>query len=106
VRLQKVEPSGEHAELARALADLERVDLWVDPESWLPLKRARLLPLLRNLTVTFPLEFEFRDYRLVNGVPVPHIIRESVRGQLFREFRIDSAQVNTGLSASMLEAGR
>ncbi len=93
VRVEKQFP-GRPADKAAILNNLTAVEFWLDATTLLPLKRAQTVPSRETVTITFPVEFYYSDYRTVNGVLLPFHVLMFVRGQKFREIQFTSASVN------------
>jgi hypothetical protein len=78
-------------------------DIFLDQQSFLPLRLIYLTRPPANLRVSAPVEVIYSDYRAVAGIAVPHQVRYTVRGQFLREYRVTSFAVNRGAQASDFE---
>lgn len=80
---------------------LTAVDVYIDPSSYLPSVLAFNTHPDNNALIDIPVEIHFTDYqKSANGVEVPLHIQKLVNGTLYLDVTIQSANVNTGLSAT------
>jgi len=54
-----------------------------------------------DLNIEIPVEIQFADYRLVNGVRLPFRIRKFLQGSLLLDIALSGARVNSGLPDSL-----
>jgi hypothetical protein len=57
-----------------------------------------------NALVDIPVELDFSDYRLVNGIQIPFHIQKTFNGNLLLDISVQSAVLNSGLTNSDFSA--
>ena len=72
----------------------------LDPASQLPLALHFLTHPDENELVGIPVDVQFSDYRLVNGVQVPYRVQRYLNGTLQLDITISSVTINPGLTDS------
>jgi hypothetical protein len=85
-------------------ADIQRLsatDLYLDAASHLPLILAFQTHPDDDFGVEIPVEVQFADYRLVNGVRVPFRMQKFLQGTLLLDITLSGATVNSGLSDNL-----
>jgi hypothetical protein len=80
---------------------LSLVDLYLDAASYLPLILGFKTHADDDLNIEIPVEIQFADYRLVNGVRLPFRIRKFLQGSLLLDIALSGARVNSGLPDSL-----
>jgi hypothetical protein len=80
---------------------LSLVDLYLDAASYLPLVLAFKTHADDDLNLDIPVEIQFADYRLVNGVKVPFHIQKFLQGTLLLDITLSGVAINTGLPDSL-----
>jgi len=84
----------------RLMQHLSQLDLYLDPATLLPASVAFNIHPDNNANLDIPVEIRFSDYRSVNGVKVPFRLERFFNGSLSLDIQLDSATLNSGLSAS------
>jgi hypothetical protein len=82
------------------VAELTTMDVYLDPASSLPVAVTFNMHPDNNALIDIPVEVDFSNYQAVNGVQVPFRIQKSLNGTLFYDITIQSASVNSGLTAT------
>lgn len=72
----------------------------IDPSSHLPIALHLFVHPEEDLSVNIPVDVQFSDYRVVNGVQVPFRIQRYLDGSLQLDITISSVTINPGLSDS------
>jgi len=83
---------------------LSQTDFYLDPGSSLPVAVTFNIHPDENALVAIPVEIDFSDYRAIGGIQVPFRIKKLVNGTLFDDITVQTAQVNTGLTAPVFAA--
>jgi hypothetical protein len=100
LRLFRTVP-GQTAKMTAEIQHLSTVDLYLDAGSYLPLVLAFQTHPDNDLNLDIPVEIQFADYRLVNGVKLPFHIQKFLQGTLLLDITLSGAAVNSGLSDSL-----
>jgi len=100
LRLFRTVP-GQTPEMTAQIQRLSTVDLYLDAASYLPLILGFNTHADDDLNIEIPVEIQFADYRLVNGVRVPFRIRKFLQGSLLLDITLSGATVNSGLPDSL-----
>ena len=100
LRLFRTVP-GQTPEMTAQIQRLSLVDLYLDAASYLPLVLAFKTHADDDLNLDIPVEVQFSDYRLVNGVRVPFRIQKSLQGSLLLDITLSSVAINSGLPDSL-----
>lgn len=79
---------------------LTQVDLYIDSSTFLPAALTFNVHPDENELVDIPVEIRYSDYRNVNGQQVPFHIQKFFNNSLLLDIQLDSATVNTGISAT------
>jgi len=77
---------------------MEPCDVFMDPQTFLPVRLRFSLHPSVNLLVDIPAEVEYRDYKFISGLLIPTQLRYSVRSRLVNEIFLKSFAPNVGLS--------
>jgi hypothetical protein len=85
------------------IQDLSRMDVYLDPSTFLPLGLSFNLHADDNANFNIPVEIRFSDYRLVTGVLVPYHIQQYLNNGLALDVQVESAVLNSGLTANSLQ---
>ena len=80
--------------MAMNIARLSTTDIGIDPVTLLPAVLAYSVRPDNGAQVAIAVEIHYSDYRVVNGVQIPFLIRRYVNGALQLEIRVSSAQIN------------
>lgn len=82
------------------IADLSGTDIYLNSSSLLPMAVAFNTHPDKNVLTKIPVEVDFSDYRLVEGVQVPFRIQKFLNGVLLYDISVESASINSGLTAA------
>ena len=82
------------------LSRLSTTDIYFDPVSFLPLAIGFKTHPDNDLKTDIPIEIQFADYRVVNGVQIPFHIQQMLNGGVILDFSVTSAVLNSGLPDS------
>ena len=80
------------------LAEFSITDLWIDANTWLPLKVAHVQRDGGGAAPRTLMEVFFADYQNTGGVLYPHTIRKSWNGTPWMTITVQSVSYNTGLT--------
>ena len=97
--LSRIAP-GQTARMTAEIQGLSVVDLYVDPNSMLPLALAFKTHPDDDFNLNIPVEIRFGDYRNVNGVLAPFRIQKLLQGTLTLDLAVTQATVNSGVASS------
>ncbi len=92
---------GQTPSMTAEIQRLSLVDLYLEVASYLPLALAFKTHPDDDLNLDIPVEVQFGDYRLVNGVKVPFHVQKSLQGSLLLDINLSGAVFNSGLSDSL-----
>jgi hypothetical protein len=90
--------TGVSADIASRLDPLTATDVYLEASSFLPVAIVTNTHPDNNLLMNIPVEVDFSDYRVVQGVPVPFRIQKFLNGSLSLDVTVQAATVNSGLS--------
>jgi hypothetical protein len=79
---------------------LGQTDLYLDSTSNLPVVMIFMTHPDSNALTNIPVEIDFGDYQVVNGVTVPLRIQKFFNGTLLLDLTVQNVSVNTGLTDS------
>ena len=96
-------PSGSGID-ATTFAHLTRVDFYLDATTLLPLATTFNVHPDDNMLLDIPVEVRFGDYRTASGMVVPYHVQKYINNTLFLDFQAQTVAVNSGLTASSLDA--
>jgi hypothetical protein len=80
--------------------ELSTIDFYLDPITLLPLAINFNVHPDNNAGTNLPVEVDFSDYQVLNGVLVPTHIQRSLQGNLLVDITISGASFNIGLPLS------
>ena len=83
-----------------AVASLSATDIYLDPTSALPIAMVFNAHPDTISGINIPVEIDYSAYTVVNGFQVPFHIQKLLNGNLLVDITVQSAKVNSGLSAS------
>lgn len=92
-------------EPATLIQHLTQIDIFLDPNTYLPASIAFSMHPDRNELLDIPVEIRFSNYTPVNGAHVPFHVQKFVNNSLFLDLQFDSATLNSGLSSSTFAVG-
>jgi hypothetical protein len=79
---------------------LTQLDFYLDSVTFLPDAITFNIHPDNNALLDIPVEIDFSDYRPVSGVQIPFHIQKFLNNSLLLDFQVQSAAINSGLSAS------
>ena len=100
VRFSRLVP-GQRANAAALIQQLSAMDVYLDAASYLPVAFDFNVHPDDDAGLSLPVEVQFGDYRLVNGVRTPFRIQKSLQGSLLLDIALSSATINSGLTGSL-----
>jgi hypothetical protein len=83
---------------------LSQTDFYLDTGSSFPVSVTFNIHPDENGLVAIPVEIDFSDYRAIDGIQIPFRIKKLVNGTMFDDIIVQTAQVNTGLTAPVFAA--
>jgi len=90
---------------AASSSHLTQVDLFLDSATSLPDAITFSIHPDSNFLADIPVEIDFSNYTLVNGVPVPFRVQKFLNNTLFLDIQVSSAVLNSGLSPTIFTVG-
>ncbi len=91
---------GQAAAMTALIQRLSTVDLYLDPNSLLPVALGFNAHPDNDLNLNIPVEIVFGGYRNVNGVLVPFRIQKFLQGTLTLDLAVTQAALNSGVPSS------
>ena len=91
---------GQTAFMTAQIQGLSTWDLYLDPQSLLPLALDYNTHPGNNLAKNIPMEIQFAGYSAVGGVQVPSRIQRFEQGTLALDLAVSQAKVNSGVAPS------
>jgi len=88
---------------ATLLQHLSQMDIYLDATTTLPVSLVYNTHPDNDAGVDLPVEIDFSDYRAVNSVQIPFLIQKSLNNSLYLELQLQTAAVNSGLTASTFQ---
>ncbi|MGH9625505.1 MAG: hypothetical protein ACRD4G_14355, partial [Bryobacteraceae bacterium] len=83
-----------------SVRNLTRTDLYLDPNSLLPVALAFNTHPQNNVSADIPVEIRFSAYQTVNGIAVPMEVQKYLNNGLVLDLQFSKATLNSGLSTS------
>jgi hypothetical protein len=93
-------PSGQTADVTALILRLSTMDIYFDPQSFLPLVLDFNTHPDVDANTNLPLEIQFGNFQNLNGALVPLHIQEYLQRTLLLDFTVGSVVVNSGVPAS------
>lgn len=92
---------------ASLMQHLTQTDVFLDPNSTLPVALAFNIHPDNDAGLDLPVEIRFFDYRAVSGIQIPFHVQESLNKSLLLDLQFQTAALNTGLPPATftVEAG-
>jgi hypothetical protein len=91
---------GQSAPVTARIQKLSALDLYLDPNSLLPVALAFNTHPDNDLNPNIPVEVRFADYRSVSGVLVPFRVQKFLQRTLTLDLAVTQAAVNSGVASS------
>jgi len=85
---------------AAVMQHLTQMDLYLDPTSVLPVALSYAVHADDNELLDIPVQILFSNYKAIGGVEIPFHVQKLLNGSLSLDLQVQSAQMNSGLSAS------
>jgi len=86
---------------ATLMQHLSQTDIFLDPNTNLPVALAFNIHPDNNALLDIPVEIRFSDYRPVNGAQIPFHVQKFLNNSLMLDLQFQTATLNSGLSASL-----
>jgi hypothetical protein len=80
---------------------LSQIEIFLDPTTLLPASIAFNTHPDNNALLEIPIEVDFSDYRVANGIQVPFHVQKYLNNSLFLDLQFQSVAVNTGLTTGL-----
>jgi hypothetical protein len=93
-------PSNVSEQTATLLQHLTQMDFFLDPTSHLPVALSFSIHPDNDAGLDIPVQIQFSDYRNIGGIQVPFHVQKFINNSLALDLQIQSAVLNSGLSAS------
>jgi len=94
------QPAGLTGDAAALPQHLTQTDIFLDPNSNLPVALAFNTHPDNNALLDIPIEIRFTDYRSVSGAQVPYHVQKYLNNSLILDFQVQTVTFNTGLTTS------
>ena len=91
-------------DVATLLQNLSQIDIYLNASTLLPVSISFNTHADNNAFVNIPIQIEFSNYQVVQGVSAPYHIQKYIQNGLALDLTITSVQLNSGLSASDFQA--
>jgi len=98
--IQIVPQSPAGSTTGQLFSELGTTDVYLDPISYLPQAIAFYTHPDYAANVNIPVEVDFSNYHMVQGVQIPFRVQRFVNGSLFFDLTIQSVRLNTGLTSA------
>jgi hypothetical protein len=93
-------PAGQSADVAALILGLSTMDIYFDPQSFLPLVLDFNAYPDNDGNTNIPVEIQFGNFQNSNGALVPLRIQKYLQGSLLLEFAVSNVSINSGVPAS------
>jgi hypothetical protein len=93
--------SGQDATLTALIASLSTMDIYFDPQSFLPLVLDFTVQPDAGINTNIPIEIRFGNFQNINGALVPLQIQKYLQGTLLLNLVVSSAAINSGVPAGV-----
>ncbi len=94
-------PSGQDPTTTALIATLSTMDIYLDPQSFLPLFLDFSVQPDTGISMNVPVEVRFGNFQNVSGALVPFDIQKYLQGTLLLDFRVANVTVNSGVPSSV-----
>jgi hypothetical protein len=94
-------PSGEDATTTALITTLSTMDIYLDPQSFLPLVLDFNVQPDTGISVNVPVEIRFGNFQNLSGALVPFEIQKYLQGSLLLDFKVANVTVNSGVPSSV-----
>ncbi len=88
---------------ASLMQHLTQTDIFLDPNTNLPVALAFNTHPDNNALLDLPVEIRFSDYRLVNGAQISYHVQKYLNNSLLVDFQAQSVILNSGLTAATFQ---
>jgi hypothetical protein len=93
--------TGQDASVAALILRLGTMDIYLDPQSFLPLVLDFSIHPDTDANRSIPVEIQFGNYQARSGVLVPFSIRKYLQGTLTLDLVVTNVSINSGVPASV-----
>ena len=93
-------PAGQATSVASLILSLSTMDIYLNPQSFLPVVLDFSTHPDTNANVPLPVEIQFGNFQTLGGVLVPLQIQKYLQGSLFVSFVVSNASINSGVPPS------
>jgi hypothetical protein len=94
-------PPGQSADLTALIQRLSRMDIYLDPQSFLPLILDFNTHPDADAGTNIPVEIQFGSFQKNNGALVPFRIQKYLQGSLLLDLVVTNVSINSGVSSSV-----
>jgi hypothetical protein len=99
-------PSYPAGRFAAVIQHLTQMDLYLSQDSLLPVALTFTTHADGDATLDIPVQILFSNYQTVNNIQVPFHVQKLINGNLSLDLQVQSATLNSGLSASIFQIGQ
>jgi hypothetical protein len=82
---------------------LSKMDVYFDPETFVPLGLFFNLHTDDDANTDIPVEIRFSDYRALNGITLPYHVQQYINNGLALDIQLESVVFNSGLSQASFQ---
>jgi hypothetical protein len=93
-------------EMANQLQRLSQIEVYLDQTTYLPVALTFNVHPDADAHLDIPIEIRYSDFQQVSGVETPFHIEKFINNSLLLDLTIQSAVVNSGVSASTFPLGQ
>jgi hypothetical protein len=90
-------------DLASLMQHLTQTDIFLDPNTNLPVAFGFNTHPDNNALLDIPVEIRFSDYRSVSGAQIPFHVQKFLNNSLLLDLQFQTATLNSGLSATIFQ---
>jgi len=94
-------PAGQTADVATLILRLSTMDIYLDPQSFLPLVLDFNVHPDGDANTNIPLEIQFGNFQSFSGGLVPFRIQKYLQGSLLLDLVVTNVSINSGVPASL-----
>jgi hypothetical protein len=93
------------AKTAKFIQHLSQTEIFLDPNSLLPVAFAFSTHPDDNALLDIPVEIYFSQYRMISGAQIPLHVQKYLNNSLFLDLQLQSASINSGISLDTFNVG-
>jgi hypothetical protein len=94
-------PGGQSANVTALILRLSTMDIYLDPQSFLPLVLDFSAHPDIDAGTNIPAEIQFGDFQKIGGAVVPFRIQKYLQGSLLLDLSVSSVSINSGVPANV-----